>query len=192
MKKTLLFITVTILILALIGCNKGSGTPGEESISETLDFLPRTFTYSDATGEWSSVISVNPDGSFSGSFISNAEKEATDEYPGGTVYYSDFSGRFTQIKKANDFSYSMYLESVSTQQEKDQVTIESGIRYISSSPLGISAKTEYILYTPDTPINALPELFLFWCPFITDENSNLYCYAIRNTHSDEGFYAYGD
>lgn len=53
----------------------------------------------------STMLNLNQDGSFSGSF-SDSDVTAGEGYS-YTMYCSDFTGKFTEIKKLNDHVYSM-------------------------------------------------------------------------------------
>lgn len=82
------------------------------------------------------------------------------ENPNGSAYVCDFSGKFENIEKANDYSYKMTLADITTEKAIGEEWIEDGIRYIASEPYGLEKGTDFIFYLPDTPIDSLPENFL--------------------------------
>lgn len=164
-----------------------------EKTSETVSSLPGDYpmslTYCSGAGGWSTVLTLSQDGSFTGTF-SDSEMGESDEndYPNGTIYECNFSGQFSDIKKVNEYTYSMVLDSVSIDEEADR--IEDGVRYKAGEPSGMDSGTEIYFYTPDTPISELSEEFLSWKQTDTDKAGTLDCYAIYNKSADSGFFQY--
>ena len=50
-------------------------------------------------------------GSFEGSYYDADMGDRGENYPNGTVYLCNFSGKFTDITQVNDYTYSMTLEN---------------------------------------------------------------------------------
>lgn len=168
--------------LSLAACHKGE----DNSI---LDFLPEKLTYTDGSGIWSTVLTIEGDGSFKGYFQEIADTETDTQYPGGTVYYCNFSGQFTDIKKVDANTYTMHLGEIVTEQEKGTTETDGGIRYIAYAPLGMTKNADYVLHCPNTPVDGLPENFLLWWPGRDAEPETLSCYGLRNTASNDGFFS---
>ena len=76
---------------------------------------PSNFVFASGVGAWSTMLNLNQDGSFSGSF-SDSDVTAGEGYS-YTMYCSDFTGKFTEIKKLNDHVYSMQLTDLQLEQE---------------------------------------------------------------------------
>ena len=121
MKKIWAFVLSAVL-LSLPGCGKStdSSAATEEPVpvpSETVtaqaeseipnitempstdglySVLPSRFTFSSGTGGWMTVMELNDDGSFTGSFQDSDMGVRGEGYPKGTVYKSDFSGKFSR------------------------------------------------------------------------------------------------
>ena len=157
------------------------------------------FYFSSGAGGWGSMFTLNSDGSFEGSYSDNEMSEAGEDYPNGTVYTSVFKGKFTDIEKLNDYSYSMTLEYVETQKPAGEEWIEDDMRFVAAEALGLSGK-EFVLYLPQTPaVETNTDFLTWWRGYyeradengeITDPTVTLGCYAIRNTTDNFGFFAY--
>lgn len=152
---------------------------------------PAEFIFSSGAGAWATVLKLNNDGTFTGDYHDSEMGTTADEYPNGSVYISVFSGKFTNFEKINDYSYKMTVTDVETRDKIDTEWIDQEIRYIAAAPYGIDGGTEFILYLPNTPINELPEEFLYWWPlrFQTEEKlTTLSCYGILNVATNDGFF----
>ena len=95
-----------------------------------------------------------------------------DGYPNGTVYVSNFTGKFTNIKKIDDYTYEMELEECTTANTIGTEEIEDGIRYVYSEPYGISGGETFYLYLPGKPISELSEGFIGWAYGVIGDISN--------------------
>ena len=162
-----------------------------EAQSEDVSSLPGTYpmdmVFSSGAGGWSTTLTLSEDGSFTGAF-SDSEMGERDEndYPNGTVYFCNFSGQFANIKKVNDYTYSMTLDSVVIDKEAER--IEDGIRYKEGEPSGMDSGTEIYFYTPDAPVSELPDGFLSWWQTRSTDATTLGCYGIYNKSADAGFF----
>lgn len=171
-------------------------TAQQDASSEEVslpDTLPIEFTFASGAGGWRTVLTLNPDGSFEGSYSDSDMGDSGDGYPNGTVYVCEFSGQFDDIKQVDDHTYSMTLGEVTTSKEKDEDWIEGRIRYIASDPYGLEDGKEFLLYTPETPIEGLSEEFLSWWPNRYTQSGEqpletLSCYGIYNQKMGYGFF----
>lgn len=156
------------------------------------DALPKEFVFASGAGAWGTTITLNPDGSFKGSYSDSEMGDSGENYPHGSVYVCEFSGQFDDIKLVDDHTYSMTLGKVTTSKEKDEEWIEDGIRYIASDPYGLEDGKDFLLYTPETPIEGLSEDFLSWWPnrYTQSEEplKTLSCYGIYNQKMGFGFF----
>lgn len=169
------------------------GTSTAELQEEAVSALPGTYPidmiFSSGAGGWSTTLTLSQDGSFTGAFSDSEMGERDEnEYPNGTVYVCNFSGQFKDIKKVNDYTYSMTLDSVKVAEDDEK--IEDGIRYKAGEPSGMDSGKEIYFYTPDAPVSELPEAFLSWWQESTDGSATLDCYAIYNKSADSGFFEY--
>ncbi len=152
-----------------------------------LSFLPLEFTFSSGAGAWHTTLTVNPDGSFTGIY-NDSDAAIGEDYPNGTKFICEFSGKFKDITKINDYTYSLTLKKLQAKHEEGEEWIEDGIKYIASSPYGIQGGDEFLLYTPQTPVSELSEEFLSWYNSDQKLKEKLSCYAILNIATNEGFF----
>ena len=156
------------------------------------------FSFLSGAGAWRSIITLNRDGTFTGRYLDSEMGETGEGYPNGSAYVCDFSGKFVNIEKANDYSYNMTLSDVITEKAIDEEWIEDGIRYVASAPYGLidpinnKECTDFVFYLPNTPIDQVPEEFLTWWPYRylqeTDTKTTLSCYGILNVATNYGFF----
>ena len=135
---------------------------------------------------------MKKDGSFRGKYYTEKKNNTGVDFPKGSVYYCDYYGHFTDIKQVNEYTYSMTLNKVNTQEHIGKETIENGIKKIVTFPYGIESGKEFILYTPETPASEVNEAALVWWPDIEEHRvtpkETLSYYAIINVQTNEAFF----
>ena len=155
--------------------------------------MPPYFTFSSGVGAWSTDIELSDDGSFTGSHH-DSDMGDLDEalYPNGTVYYCNFSGRFSQPEKVDEFTYTMRLESLAAEGTEGEEVYEDGFRYITSAPYGLENADEVLIYLPGTPMDSLPEEITFWllAHLYTDMPEELPFYVLCNVSEEYAFVGY--
>lgn len=156
-------------------------------ISEAVDM-----TFASGVGGWATELTLNPDGSFNGKYHDSEMGDIGDDYPDGSMYIATFTGHFSDIKKVNDYTYSMKLSDINVEEKEEK--IEDGIRYIPGDVYGISDGDTFYFYTKDAPIAELSEDFLSWRMATTSEAQQsadtLSGYGLYNEKEGCGFYTY--
>ncbi len=152
-------------------------------VSQSLDF-----SYSSGAGGWYTLLTLKPDGTFTGSYHDSEMGSIGEEYPNGTVYISEFEGSFADIKKINEYSYSIALENLNTAKKEGEQWIEDGVLYISSLPGGLEGRN-FVFYTPDTPIEEVSDEFLIWKQTPQNNTTKLSVYGMYNQSSGAGFFS---
>ena len=195
----LVCIIASVGFLTSCGNEKQGKAKPEKKITEDeknpiFDILPLEFVFSSGAGAWESIITLNPDGSFKGTYNDSEMGSNGETYPNGTVYTCEFSGKFEEIKKVNDYTYTMTLAEVTTEKKEGEEWIEDQILYIAAGPYGLEDGKEFLLYTPETPIKELSEGFLNWWPkrYSQEEQplEKLSCYGIYSKETENGFFTY--
>ncbi len=162
--------------------------------TEKLPFTQENleFSFSSGAGGWRTVMYLNTDGTFSGNFVDSELGSTGEEYPKGTYYVSDFSGRFVNFEKINDYSYRMEIADVQVMNTPGQEWIDDSTLFIASEPYGIEEGKEFILYLPNTPVSEMNEEFLLWWPYRFEHQENAFktisCYGILNVQTNYGFF----
>ena len=108
-------------------------------------------------------------------------------YPGGTVHYCDFTGQFGEVKKINDYTYSMKMLNIEYKNEPDTEEIKEQRKYEYTTAYGLDEADELYIYTPDAPLSELPEKFLEWAHKSGSTDSTLGAYGIYNLNEEVGF-----
>lgn len=146
-----------------------------------------SFTFSSGAGGWSTDIVLHPDGTFSGTYHDN-DMSGGDGYD-ATMYICEFDGKFNNIKKADNDSYTMTLEYCNVKDTPDSTWIEDRIQYIASDPYGIDGGKNFTLYLPGTFVQSLPEMYVGRV-YNLEKNTTLSGFGLYNTETQDGFYAY--
>lgn len=203
MKKFLALALFALMLLSFVGCGAPKDAPAEEKeiISTTvnteeepitLDFFPLEFTFSSGAGGWATILTVDADQNVNGEFFDSNFGEADDSlYPNGTIYISKFSGKLEVSEQINEYSYKAAFVNIETEKPVGEEWIEEGTRYVSSEPYGVF-DTEYVLYTPITPISVLSEDFISWTMMLgfLEGKEVLGCYALYNETEGIAFFTY--
>lgn len=168
-----------------------------ETVKETVLPLAEEnteFSFLSGAGGWSTEMTLNKDGSFTGTYHDSELGSTGEGYPNGSIYVCEFSGKFENFEKINEYSYKMTLTEIKTEKEAGEEWIEDEILYIASAPYGLTdssnekTATEFILYLPEAPVDQLAEDFLTWWPYRTDAKTTLSCYGILNVATNDGFF----
>jgi hypothetical protein len=105
----------------------------------------------------------------------------------------DFTGKFSNPKKINDYTYSVQIENIEQERETDTEEITEGLRTIYSKPYGLDGAKDVLIYLPGSPLKELPEEFLDWVYHNDEERKKdtvLPFYGIYNVASKDGFSSY--
>lgn len=159
-------------------------TEGQELLKELSNW---SFYFSSGAGAWGTSLDINEDGSFSGFYSDSDMGDTGKGYPGGTVYFCDFAGQFTEPVKINDYTYSMKIKQMDYKQEENTEEIKNKQRYIYSSAYGLDGADEIYIYTPDALVNKLPKGYMSWVYRTEDSSRNLDCYGLYNVVEEDGF-----
>lgn len=167
----------------------GCGPKSEVSLP---DDFPMDLEFSSGVGGWGTSLTLEQDGTFSGQFHDSDMGAIGEDYPNGTVYLCHFSGRFSDIEKVDEYSYSMTLSELNCDDEGGEEWIEDGICYVPAAPYGMEDGETFVLYLPDTPTDGLDEDFLSWWPgCYAPEGApeTLETYGLLNAKMGYGFFS---
>ena len=155
------------------------------------DALPLDLMFASGAGGWSTDLTLERDGSFTGVYHDSEMGSTGPEYPNGSYYISTFSGRFGRIRQVDDHTWAISLEELTVREGPDTEWIEDGIRYIASEAYGLEEGTEFLLYSPETPTEGLDEEFLTWWPsWNVEDTGTLSCWGLWNQEMGYGFFTY--
>lgn len=163
-----------------------------DEIENPFEIMPRYFQFSSGVGAWSTELTLEAGGGFTGLFVDSDMGVSGEGYPDGTRYVCVFSGRFSQPEPVDETTWSMEIESMELEHPADGAEeYADGVRYVYSEPYGLEDAEELLLYAPRTPAEGLPENFLTWLrmpwSWEPDEDGNLGCWGIYNVSQGYGF-----
>lgn len=142
--------------------------------------------FASGAGGWDTSLTLQSDGSFTGSYGDSEMGSRADEYPDGTYYICNFKGRFANIQMKDDNIWTMELAELTTEREADSTWIQEGIRYIAVDAYGVVGGEDFILYGPGTPLEQLTEECISWLP---DRNiTELDGWGLYNRNTGECFF----
>ena len=190
-------ITASLLVVAILfgGCSNIAAVANSRTHGGSNELLPIEaesieLVHLLGVGAWATNITLFQDGSFWGHYYDTNMGEVGDGYPGGTEYTCDFSGRLQVVKQVNDYTYRMILNAMETD-VPGKWWIEDGVLFITAEPVGVAGGNTFLLYTPDAPLEQLPEGLLFWWQLRyadTDDANRLGVFALYNDTSHCGFF----
>lgn len=164
-------------------------TNSEETSDSVLASFPKQFVFSSGAGAWGTFVEIAADGTFKGDYHDSNMGEMGDNYPNGTIYYCNFTGKFSTPEKIDEYSYSMRLESIDLDGIPDEETFEDGVRYVYSLPYGLENADEVIIYLPGYKVSDLPEEFVSWSDlnYRDPKPEILPYYGLYNVTDQNGF-----
>lgn len=165
-----------------------------EATDDKIDKLPITnipneFLYTSGAGAWMTVVKLEKDGLFTGGYHDTNAGETGEEYPNGTTYICNFSGKLDDFEKVDEYTYTTSLLKITTEQNSGEVYYENGVRYITTEPYGFTNADVLYLYLPGTPCAYMPQDCLDWLWYhnLSDTlPSNMY--VLYNVNGGEVFF----
>ena len=133
-------------------------------------------------------MTIASDGTFTGNYHDSEMGETGDDYPQGSLYGCAFHGRLTLGGQVDAYTWKVHVDELALDEGQVPEAIEDGIRYVTTDPYGIKAGSDLLLYLPGTPVDALPEGFLFWAHLTSDDvPEELPYYGLYDVTEDTGF-----
>lgn len=152
--KTLVFASVVVLSTApsLSVQAKNNVVTQTEKKSSIFQKLPNYFYFSSGAGAWSTELEIDGNGEFTGVFHDADMGDSGVKYPNGTVHICNFSGKFSNPKKIDKYTYSITLKKIKTEKKAGKTFYDDGFRYITSTPYGLEGAKKFIVYLPGKKI----------------------------------------
>ena len=161
------------------------------AVSSVFSELPDEFIYSSGAGGWATKLYLNDDGTFTGQYQDSDLGYTGEGYPNGTVYISNFTGKFTEPQVVNEYTYSMTVESIELEMEAGQEYYEDGKRYVVLGFSELTDSCELLVYLPGAMRSDLPEGFVSWARYgDIDPEGEFRGYGIYNPEKEIAFIGY--
>ena len=186
--RMLLWISAAAIVIA--GAAFAAGAVPENGETLFARFEGMEWSFSSGAGGWSTDMRIQPDGIFSGTFHDSEMGETAEEYPNGTVYYCEFTGKFSVKAQEDEYTWKLHVDELTQKAETDKETIEDGIRFVATASYGIDLGDELTLYQPGTPLEELTESMRFWAHAFGTEAQNtnaLQKWFMYSEKQDAGF-----
>lgn len=131
---------------------------------------------------WGARLHIRSDGSFDYDYSARTKAPANGKL--GIATASQFTGRFTDVKRVNDYTYSMTISDMEftvepgTKEEKNDCEVT-----YTNDTYGLAEGATVKLYTPDAPIQSLPSQFTNYArvPNGIPNGDKLGAYCIQDT-----------
>lgn len=152
-------------------------------------------TFSSGAGAWRTVLTLQPDGSFTGQYSDWDGGGDPSQYPEGIYYICSFSGTFSDLRQLDETTYVMTLDTLTAQETEGEEWVEGGTLCIGSAPYGLEGGTEFFLYTPESSTDVLTTeaLQVEWPEWNLPEtvpDGQLGCWLLYNQAMDQAFFSY--
>ena len=154
MKRTVIMILCLALLLPVMGA--WAEAPSFDQMAEL------NWSFTSGAGGWSTDLRISPDGTFMGEFHDSEMGDAAEAYPQGTVYLCSFTGQMTLEQQVDAYSWQVRIDRLTLSEAPEHETIDDGIRYVTSTPYGISEGDTMRLYLPGTPVEGFTEDMQMW------------------------------
>lgn len=154
------------------------------------DLSGYTFVFSSGAGGWDTTLTIGEDGTFSGVYHDSEMGDTGDDYPNGSYYYCEFSGKLGTPASVNDYTYSLPIEELNLANTVDTEEIKDGLRYIYSDAYGLTGTDTLLLYLPGAALSDLPQEYLTWIGYYdltATEETELKSYGLYNEAEQQGF-----
>ena len=177
-----------LLTIALVISMMLFGMLASAETAPTLEALSELeWTFCSGAGAWATTLQIDADGAFAGAYHDSEMGDAGEDYPKGSVYGCLFHGRLSIVGQVNDDTWTVHVDEVEMDEGQVPEAIEDGIRYVTADPYGIKAGHDMLLFLPGTPVEELPEGFLFWAHLIGTDATELPYYGLYDETEDTGF-----
>ena len=135
---------------------------GEASFDIYEDMDGYIFSFDSGSGAWQTLLEVDSDGSFKGTYYDSNAGENSDKYKNGTIYECVFTGALSAAKQVGEYEYTATVEKLEYTKEKDgsdRYEMDNTL-YILTDPSGLRQGDEIHIYTAGMPLDQMPESFL--------------------------------
>ncbi len=143
--------------------SKDSGKQ-DATFKEAMKQAAGNYSFGSGVGAWGTVMKVNKDGTFSGSYHDSDMGATGDGYPYGSRAESNFTGKFKSAKKNSDGTYTLQCDASAFKIDGTvgESHIEDQIKVTISEPYGMEPCNEFTLYTDGTDLSTFSDAMKTW------------------------------
>ncbi len=147
------------------------------------DLSKRRFEFSSGAGGWWEEFTIEKDGYFTGRY------QDTD-MGSNTVYFSAYSGHFTDLIKVDEYTYKMTLSDISYKDTPDTKEDIDGTLYVYTEAYCLGDNDTFTVYLPGTPISNLSESVWIWIEYYNQSDTELTIPIIVDEENEYGIYSH--
>lgn len=157
------------------------------------DNMPEALVLESTMSGWTTTVSILPDGSFSGTYTQLVSSQASSDYPNGTAYTCNFTGKFSDVERIGETGFSMKLGDVELEYEVGEKWVEDGVLNVGAQPLGFETGGTFELWRPGTSTEDLGWWLSAWCVDYAETGvpEQLDRWALDNVDASYGFFSEG-
>lgn len=174
------------------GTKENTGTESDEAADLFAELANWNFVFSSGAGAWETDLTILADGSFTGSYHDSDMGSTGTNYPDGTVYLCDFTGKFGAVEKVDEYTYKTTIEKLESKEKEGKEEISDGMKFVYSTPYGLSDAEDIYIYMKGAPTDKLPQAYQEWVMFPLDGAKTLPFYGLYNEKEELGFYSWDD
>lgn len=103
-----------------------------------------------------------------------------------TIYICNFQGKFADIQKVDEYTYSMRLDYCNVDKKEGETWIDGQVKYVAEKPYGIAGGTAFELYLPKKPVLSLAKPYIDCIDGLAQQTA-LPGYGLYNVETQSGF-----
>lgn len=171
--------------------SSSSDTTANTTTEVNFDYLSGyAYSFLSGAGGWSDDFTIDKDGSFHGSFHDSEMGDMGDDYPNGTIYFVEYEGKFSNIKKVDDYTYTMDVSDMKVTSSNEEY-IEDDVRYVPAEPYALTGAEVVEIYLPGKPISEIDEEVQNWL-FVQNQSQQdtLENLGLVNVRMNQGITSY--
>lgn len=132
----------------------------------------KRFGHSSGHGAWGVGIEVAEDGSFNGEYHDTNMGESGEGYPHGTIRQCKFYGKFNNVSKIDEYTYTCELEYLYNEVPEGTEEIVDLVRHIYTGAYGMEGGSNFLILLPGKPRSELTPGMLNWYGNTTGEGQD--------------------
>ncbi|MBQ8198515.1 MAG: DUF1311 domain-containing protein [Lachnospiraceae bacterium] len=148
------------------------------------------FWYSSGAGGWGEEFVIEKDGCLRGKCHDSDMGDNGEGYENGTIYFADYSGRFTEVEKVDEYTYRMKLADMEYKNEVGTEEIVDGTRYVYTESFALGENDMFYVYMPGTPVSGFSEDVWMWLRSGNESETELTMIAIVDEKNGHGICSY--
>lgn len=147
------------------------------------DLSKRRFEFSSGAGGWWEEFTIEKDGYFSGKY------QDTDMGV-NAVYFSSYSGHFTDLVRVDEHTYQMTLSDITYKEQPGTEEIIDDMTYTYVGAYCLGDNDTFTVYLPGTPLSRLSESVMTWIGGYNQSDTELTMPIIVDEKNEYGIYSF--